>query len=446
METPLIGTTTSTGIFISHSARVRVGAELRLRDGETEGRYLARKNFVDQVLDALVPAFADRGRGVWLDRREIAPGEVFDRAVCLAVIRSSGAVVVVDHDALTSGWMREEAALLGLMRQLVPDYPVKIVLVGGVSEKQFACSLLGRTGGLNTLSSLRWPDRRKGSRNREAAEKLAKEIAEWFPPVPVEPAQARWVNDVAFFIREAPTHILDEAAQALHVSTTAPVLPQDKPALVAAALLGSTLQEAFEAVQVLAEFVGPRLPSVKDRITPLWVDLDDARRVMDVSRDKPDRRIVHLAAGNLPAHHAVQRGRAQRDGVRVTRFSGIGGEDLREQLLERCDTGLRAALNMKPDETAEDVSRHLSRARRVVFAMLGCDDVDPRVLQWVLRELTARFRGVVFALVTQRPVTALERLSSATVQLSNGGQHERDTMALLEDIEELGDVPDLVDY
>lgn len=442
-----MGTSTSTGIFVSHSARVRVGDELRLQDGETENRYRARKQFVGQLLDALVPALGDRGLDVWLDRREIAVGETFDRAICLAMIRSSGAVVVVDHDALTSGWMREEAALLGLMRQLVPDYPIKIALVGGVSEKQFAGSPLGRTGGLNTLSCLHWSDRRKGARNREAAEKLAGEIADWFPQVPVEPAQARWVNDVAFFIREAPTHILDEAAQALHVSSMAPVLPQDRPALVAAALLGSTLQDAYDAVQVLAEFVvGPRLTSVKDRVTPLWVDLDHARRVMDVSRDEPNRRIVHLAAGNLPAHHAVQRGQAQRDGVLVTRFSGVGGENMREQLLERCDHGLRAALNMKPDETPEDVSRHLLRARRVVFAMLSCDDVDPRMLQGVLRELTSRFCGVVFALVTRRPVTALRRLSSTTVRLSNGGQQERDTMALLEDIEELGVVPGLIDY
>ncbi|SDH38921.1 TIR domain-containing protein [Lentzea fradiae] len=446
MDAPLIGTTTSTGVFISHSARVRAGDELQLQDGETEGRYLARKRFVGQLLDALVRAFDARGRGVWLDRREIATGEVFDRAICLALIRSSGAVVVVDNDALDSGWMREEAAMLGLMRQLVPDYPVKIALVGGVSEKRFATSRLGRTGGLNTLSCVHWPDRRKGSRNQEAAETLARRLADLFPAVPVEPAQASWVKDVAHFIRQAPAHILDEAARALHVSPAVPVLPQDKPALVAAALLGSTLEDAFNAVHILAEFLGPELTSVKNRVTPLWVDLDDARRVMDVSRNQPERRIVHLAAGNLPAYHAVQRGRAQRDGVQVSRFSGIGGEDMREQLLERCDRGLRAVLNLKPGQTAEDVPGRLVRSRRVVFAMLSCDEVDPRILQGVLGDLTARFPGVVFALVTQHPVTALRKLSSTTVRLSNGGQHERDTMALLEEIEGLGDVPGLVDH
>ncbi|MFD9702451.1 toll/interleukin-1 receptor domain-containing protein [Lentzea sp. NPDC059081] len=433
-------------IFFSHSARVRVGSELQLRDGETPGRYLARKKFVEQLLDALVTTFGSRGRDTWLDRREIAPGEVFDRAVCLAVVRSSGAVVVVDQDALTSGWMKEEAALLGLMRQLVPDYPVKVALVGGVSERQFARSALGKTGGLNRLSCLRWSDRRKGSRNQEAAEKFAKEIADCFPPAPIEPAQARWVNDVAHFISGAPAHILDEAALALHVSPTTPVLPQDKPALVAAALLGSTLQEAYDAVYVLTEFLGSQLTSVKNRITPLWVDLDDARRVMAVSLNAPDRRIVHLAAGNLPAYHAVQRGSAQRDGVLVASFSGIGGEDMREQLLRRCDRGLRDALNMAPDQTAEDVPRRLSGPRRVVFAMLRCDDVDIKVLQGVLQSLTVRFGGVVFALVTQHPVTALRKLSSTTVRLSNGGQQERDTIALLGDIEKLGVVPNLIDY
>ncbi|WP_329791657.1 hypothetical protein V1227_06955 [Lentzea sp. DG1S-22] len=442
---PKIGMTT-TGIFISHSARVRTGEEMQLREGETASRYRARKHFLNQLLEALEFAFAERGRDVWLDRRNVAVGEVFDRAICLAVIRSYGAVVVADHDALTSGWMKEEAALLGLMRQLVPDYPIKIALVGGVSEKQFATSPLGRTGGLNSLSCLHWPDQSKGSRNRESAGKLAKDIAAWFPPMPVDPAQARWVNDVAFFIRDAPPHILDEAAQALHVSTTDPVLPQDKPALVAAALLGSTLQEAYDAVQILAEFVGARLTSVKDRVTPLWVDLDDARRVMEVAGDEPNRRIVHLVAGNLPEHHVVQRGRAQRDGIRVTRFSGVAGEDMREQLLERYENGLRTALNMKPDETPGDVAHHLSRSRRVVFAILSCDDIDPRVLRWVLRELMARFGGVVFALVTRRPATALRRLSTTTVRLSNGGQEERDTIALLEDIQELGDAPGLLDF
>ncbi|MGW6933164.1 hypothetical protein ACWGE0_24115 [Lentzea sp. NPDC054927] len=56
METPLIGTTGSTGIFIS------------------------------QLLDALVTAFDSRGRSVCLDRREVAPGEVFGRAICLALV------------------------------------------------------------------------------------------------------------------------------------------------------------------------------------------------------------------------------------------------------------------------------------------------------------------------------------------------------------------------
>jgi hypothetical protein len=434
--TSLLGTTYSSGVFISQTSRQRSPEELAER-GEKLGPHRYGKEYLGHLLARLPDAFAPANLDVWIDRREVSAGDVFEPVVCLALVRCSAAVFLVDRDALTSGYMQEEARLIGWRKVLEPDLVVLPVLLGDVSANDFATSPLGQTGGLGALSVLT-PTNRK--HNRAAAEQTAKEIAAGVRLEPLTPRAARWVDAVAHFLAPAPRGVLAEAAHRLGISEDNLRARRDVHAIVAAALLNSDLRAAFQVMRTVAEYLPEEsLKQAKRRVIPLWVDLDHARTLMSLADVAPDRRIVHLVAGEvLPAEHAVLRAGASQDNVRADAFGGgVAGEEMVDELVARFDDKLRTLLSLHPHDGPDDVRDYLARDDTIAFALWNCDGVPAPVVRGVLHDLIGRFPGVVHALVSAKGVPARRKIRGARIVLSEDERTDRQTLHLIQEIRRL---------
>jgi hypothetical protein len=429
-----LGTTYSSGVFISHTSRVRSAGELRA--GDTMSRHQQRKRYLTQLLEALPQAFARKKLNVWIDSREVSAGDQFEHAVCLSLIRCSAAVVLVDQDALTSEYMQEEAKLLGWRKILEPELQIVPVLLGDVSALDFARSPLGLTGGLSRLSVLTPASRKQ---NRLVAQKTAMEMSDHIDLVPLAPKVARWVNDLAHFIGSAPAHALDEAARNLGIPADTLAAHFEKHALIAAALLNSDLRDAFLVMRTLAEYLphDDRRAAVH-RVVPLWVDLDDARMLMSVTDIPPEQRIVHLIAGRLlPAGHAVLRGGASQDNVQMAELSSVAGEDMAAELIARYDDKLRTAMNFEPEDGPQEIHEYMSMVNTIAFALIKCDQVPPPVVRKVLLVLMKRFPGVVFALVSNKAGGLTRTIRGRQIKLATDEQGDRRTWHLIKQVQRL---------
>ncbi len=399
-------------------------------------RHQQRKRYLIQLLEALPGTFARKNLDVWIDRREVSAGDQFEQAVCLALIRCSAAVVLVDRDALASEYMREEAKLLGWRKILEPELQIIPVLLGDVTEVEFARSPLGQAGGLADLSVMKPVSRKQ---NREVAQQTAAEISNCVDVIPLDPKAARWVNDLAHFISRAPAHALDEAARSLGIPADTLAAHYEKHALIAAALLNSDLRNAFLVMRTLTEYLpqSDRRAAVR-RVVPLWVDLEDARTLMSVADVPPTQRIVHLIAGQLlPAEHAVLRGSASQDNVQMAELGSIAGEDMATELIARYDDQLRTAMNFEPGDGPEEVQEYLSMVNTVAFALIKCDHLPPPVVHQVLVVLMKRFPGIVFALVSNKAAPLANKIRGPRIKLATDEQGDRRTWHLIKQVENL---------
>lgn len=403
-------------------------------------RHQQRKRYINQLLEALPQAFARKELNVWIDRREISVGDEFEQAICLALIRCSAAVILVDRDALTSEYMREEARLLGWRKILEPELQIIPVLLGDVRMRDFARSPLGRTGGMSRLSALRLSSRKQ---NQLVAEQTAMEVSDRIDLVPLAPKAARWVNDLAHFIGPAPDHALDEAARSLGIPSDTLAAHREKHALVAAALLNSDLRDAFVVMRGLAEYLPRRDRSAAvRRVAPLWVDLDNARTLMSVADVPPERRIVHLIAGRLlPAGHAVLRAGASQDNVQMAELGSVAGEEMAAELIARYDDKLRTAMNFEPEDGPQEIHEYMSMVNTIAFALIRCDQVPPPVIREVLLALMGRFPGVVFALVSDKAGRLVRTIRGRQIKLAGDEQGDRRTWHLIKQVESLAGMP-----
>lgn len=425
-------------VFISQTCRTRSASELD--KGDTPNRHKQRKIYLRWVIDELISTLQAAGLTAWVDTRQINAGDRFERALCLSLIRCSAAIVLVDRDALNSQYMREEARLLGWRRVLEPDLRVIPVLLGGVSAAEFTKSSLGRSGGLAGCSAL-VPKKRK--QNRVDAHAAAVEVAGLFKAVSHDPAAARWVDDVAYFIGTVPEHVLVRAAEKLGVDDETLRSHHEKHALISAALLNAQLEDAFQVIRFMAEFVSPaHLQSVKSRIAPLWVDLDDARRVMTVATlPQPSRRIVSIVSGrHLPADHAILRASAAQNFVKHASLGGPAGEEMEAELTARYDDALRNALNFHRDDAAPDIRSYLAMANTIAFALISGDQVPAKVTRKVVRTLIGRFPGVIFVIVVadEEPSTG-RRPQPEVIRLAKSDAVDRRTLYLLREIDGLSE-------
>src|SRR5258708_9834018 len=107
-----------------------------------------RKRFLDTLLSRLESDLADAGFEVWLDRSRLGPGDEFEGRLHFALQSCDAAVVLIDLDALDSGYVRKEATIL-MWRRMTDGIDVLPVLLGRVTERDLASSALGDPVGLS---------------------------------------------------------------------------------------------------------------------------------------------------------------------------------------------------------------------------------------------------------------------------------------------------------
>ncbi|WP_436745907.1 toll/interleukin-1 receptor domain-containing protein [Streptomyces sp. URMC 129] len=405
-------------MFISHSSRLRTPSELR--PGDTLNRHRHRKKFVATLLRLLETGLTAAGFEVWIDRGRLPPGEPFDPKIHVALQRCDIAVFLIDLDALDAAYVRKEATILMWRLQMGDTHVVLPVLLGGVTERDLAASGLGAPVGLDTLVTLR-PATTK--LNRTAAETVAREVTEALthrlpeapPPAAATPA-ARWIHDFAEYISGISEERLWRVAERLGFGPDDWARAREDPHLaVASAMLGADLAPASQAIVQLADLIdeeGARTRVVR-RALPLWVDLDAAKIVADVTKLPAHRRVLALTTPALRlAEHVVQRATCAAPEYATQRLPDAVGEAAHAELLERYDTTLRRLLHLSARDSPDEIAAELDSLGGGVFVLLRCENLRPGTAASVLGALRGRFPGVVFVALARKESLVWQQLDA----------------------------------
>jgi TIR domain len=155
-------------VFLSHTSRPRTELEL---GREEYRRHTHRRKHLGQLLEQLQEQLVTAGFAVWSDRSSLVPGYHIDSTIHRALKECRAAVVLMNGDALDSGYMRREINVL-MYRKTVDSLYVLPVLLG-VQAEEVRDSSLGRDTGIDTDLALR-PSSPK--LNQTAARLTAEEI------------------------------------------------------------------------------------------------------------------------------------------------------------------------------------------------------------------------------------------------------------------------------
>lgn len=413
-------------VFISHSSRRR--AESELRPGDTLNRHHYRKKFLDMVLDRLESAIDEAGFEAWIDRSRISVGDEFESKLSFALYDCDIGVILIDLDALDSAYVRKEATIL-MWRHQIDGIRVVPVLLGNVTERDLASTALGGTVGLSSLSLLRAPTPKL---NRDAAQMLADAITEELKqdvePQDVASPSARWIQDFVHFTSGVSPERLWRVAERLKVDPKDWARAREPRAVIAGAMLGADVVSAHQALVQLVDLLDEDNVKSKTvrRALPLWVDLDAAKIVVDVSLLPADRRVLAIAT---PAYrlgeHVVQRGTFSAPEYGIFRLPDVVGEGASHELLYRYDATLRRVLNFFDDDTPKDIARELDSLGGGVFALLRCENLTPDITVRLLDRLRQRFPGVVFVVLATRGNTVWGRIQAPLAYRSARGDWER---------------------
>ncbi|MEJ2887316.1 hypothetical protein [Actinomycetospora aeridis] len=398
-------------VFVSHTSRIRSADEIRSASPEgldTPNKHANRKRYLrNHLLPALGSMLREYGREAWYDLDRIRPGDEFEPAIAHALLTCEAALILVDRDALSSGFMRDEAQMLGWRLKAEHDFIVRIVLLGDVNEKEFADSSLGRTpcGALSCST----PEER-GSHKPAAAPRVARQIIESLPArlgaMSSGRVAAHWVSDVAHFLADVPPHVLDDVEVELDITASAARFGTRRER-VAAALLRTEdgrigYDRALAVLRRVEEYLSaPARAALVKRLVPLWADVETAQLLHEVCSRPAHRRLAAVVAdASLRAEHALARANAS-DPLTVTcRLPGRTGEDLAAELVERCDVHLRDFLCLDPETRPKEVRALLEDEQQTYVALIP--SLEPRRSYEAARTLVHRFPGVVFVLVSPR--------------------------------------------
>lgn len=403
-------------IFISHTSRLRDAQELYGSD--TLKNHQHRKRYLRTLIESLAEGIESRGVKPWLDRLVIEPSEDFQPAIALGLASCSGAVVLVDRDALTSSFMRDECVFLGWRNTIEPEFQVLPVLLGGVTEMDFAESPLGSAGGLAQRCSALVLH---GKANVSTAPQHAQTVVDHIRVNPHrDPSIDLWIDSVEAYIAKVPESIQRRAAEALGIPSDQWAGIHKGPRFLAAALLNGSIQEGHGAFQQLRDYLSPaERRQLGKRIVPLWVELSTATKIVEAVEPNSKRSAIVIGTSTLEqAKHSVERGYAQDPALRVPELSSVASETAVSDLVEEFDETLREAVGLLEDDSPAEIRRSLVDFGVVVFALIDGKHLPPRVNRQVITELLRRFPGFVFGLVVPAGSPAFRAVRGARQALA----------------------------
>jgi hypothetical protein len=400
-------------VFISYSSRLRDARELR--SGDTLNRHQYRKRHLTTVLSLLETRLEDSGFEVWIDRNQVSPGEEFEDKISFALYDCDIGLILLDLDALDSGYVRKEATIL-MWRHMIDGIRVMPILIGGVTVRDLTRSDLGATVGLGNLSVLRAPTSKL---NGAAAESLVEAIISELPkatkPTGISSPSVRWIQDFVHFTSGISAERLWRVAECLGVDIADWARARDRHQVVAGAMLGADMLRVHRALVQLVGLLdedGSKTEAVR-RALPLWVDLDVAKIVVDVEALPAGRRVLAIAT---PAYrlgeHVIQRATFSAQEYGTHRLPDVTGERAHSELLQRYDSILRRVLHFFTDDTPEDIAHELNSLGGGVFALMRCENLPPFTAIGIIESLQKRFPGVTFVVLAKRENVVWEKIDA----------------------------------
>ncbi|MBO0651394.1 toll/interleukin-1 receptor domain-containing protein [Streptomyces triculaminicus] len=339
----------------------------------------------DRVAERL---HADRYE-VLLDARDLRPGEEWRPKLYAWLRECRAAVVLLNRDALKSGWVRREVDILMWRRSFNRSLFVMPLLVDDVTTQDV------RDAGMEDLAALqvarvRYAAGDQGVREADIAELLAgfRELPAYDRQDPV----SAWTGRIeAHLTRVWDARALTDAGRALRLPDDghdAPGADLSCGLLAAQMLHTHAAAQLRDAVGTVRDFMDPGVfGNLVELVLPVWVDAASARHVLPAGRHALRHTVVLKATH--PDTGAYYLGRAFcMDASRyISMYAGAGPwgeEDPEEELKRACEETIRATLHVQPWKRLDEVRRTPDCLTFLVLDAQACSlEQAGRVVGWL---------------------------------------------------------------
>ncbi|MET7289265.1 toll/interleukin-1 receptor domain-containing protein [Streptomyces sp. NPDC005573] len=302
---------------------------------------------IARVREALAKGLDDRNHKVLLDVRIQEPGRPWQLKLARLLGECDAALVLVNESALASSWVRRETNILHWRKTLYPGMVLVTVLVGGVSAGQLRASELRYLADDDVERIRTWTD--------DEVDRLVRR----FPQVRRvwDDTVSAWLDDIGNHLREIKDpSVFARIARELEVPEEE--LDELLPGL-APVLLASQMLDTHDVVKLgNAVLVARRSGLERDRvgqlatlILPVWVDRDEARRIVRET-DGSVRRVVILTVDSpeIGRQYLDRAFCVDNRSYYVAMAAGRppGDENPEDYLLEQCELAVKDRIGMDP--------------------------------------------------------------------------------------------------
>jgi hypothetical protein len=302
-----------------------------------------------RVRDAIATGLEERQYTVLLDVRLQRPGRPWQLKLARFLGECDAALVLVNEAALGSSWVRRETNILHWRKTLYPGMVLVTVLVGEVSAGELR------------ESALRYLADDDVERIKNCTEEEVDRLVRQFPPVRrlYDDAVSAWLDNIGVQLAEIKAgSAFARIARELDVPDAehAELIPGMAPVLLASQML-DTHDVVKLCNAVLVAWDGGldrgRTARLATMILPVWVDRDEARRIVR-DTDGSTRRVVILAVDSpLIGQHYLSRAfcvDSRRYYIAEAAGRPPGDDDPETYLLDQCESAVRAKFCLDPHD------------------------------------------------------------------------------------------------
>jgi hypothetical protein len=404
-------------VFISYS-RHDPGPPPAGAKAPTLAKWRARRIALD-LIGVLEERLAGKYQ-IWRDEPSLKPGDYLGHEIDAALLSCSGAVVLLDADALErSSWVRWETTILTWRARIKTDVRVVPVLIDittkDLNDKGFGPTRVGDllaavvdTHGLDPTSDT----------YRDQLSDIVDHVAEGLGElegVPTGPV-AKWMNAIAACLPANVALWQTPVAEELAPHTARLALAKDPARVVARELLTAERPRFDKILNAFYGFPFVSAPQLKENLEPLWVKADVAPIVASVTEQPPGGRVVAVnAIEPKTGAHVVRRGMpATSPRQRLEWTPAVVTVD-----------GARAEA-VKAIQTKWPPDGH-SNLLGASFVIMSCGGVQIDELVQIAHGLAARFPELTYVLmVGDSAVTGIDRLDPELPKSADDAAHQFD--------------------
>jgi hypothetical protein len=379
-------------IFISHSCKDFEPA-LDVSDPEAAARQ-SRLDLARDVRTAIVERLRAEEFEPWLDVERLDPGAEWRAELYLRIGCCDGAVILLNQETLASPWARYEASILAnrywLSREPFKGPRIVCVMVG----EEIHSDQLRRCGwGPISLRELQYV------RPQCTPEEYAEEVVRAFKDLrqmTSDQAMNLWVKDVKDCLRDVSEERLREAATQLKIR------PEDfvddrRVDRLAYTLLNADQATALAVMDSVAPPIDPfHWGWLVDLVSPIWVRPEAAHALLEAAtRHDPPVVAIERTDEQMVGLHYVRRATCCSSRYFPIKAPVPMGEWPVDKVVAAYDEQIVIEVGRHWQQARE----RLSAAGRTYYVLLCRDGLPDEQLRDVVRQLTAKYPGLLLILM-----------------------------------------------